>query len=82
MKKEYKLSNLKRRPGKVKVDADAAKVAISMRLDAALLIEIKSEAERLGLPYQTLIGSVLHQYVNGELVEKKTIDLLKKIDAS
>jgi len=76
------LSNLKRRPGKVKVDADAAKVAISMRLDAALLIEIKSEAERLGLPYQTLIGSVLHQYVNGELVEKKTIDLLKKIDAS
>ena len=32
---------------------------------------VKKEAESRGIPYQTLIGSLLHRYSNGELVDKK-----------
>ena len=72
MKKEYDLKKLKRRPGKVKSDVDAAKVPISIRLDGGVLSTLKTEAERLGIPYQTLIGSLLHRYSIGELVDRKT----------
>lgn len=82
MKKEYDLRQLKRRPGKVKVDPEAAKVPVSLRLDGAVIAFFKSESERLGMPYQTLIGSILHQYSTGELVEKKMIALLKEVGAS
>jgi predicted DNA binding CopG/RHH family protein len=69
MKKEYDLKSLKKRPGKVKTYNEAAKVAISIRLDAIVLNEIKNEADRLGLPYQTLINSVLHRFTTGQLVD-------------
>jgi predicted DNA binding CopG/RHH family protein len=75
MKKEYELSKLKKRPGKVKVDPGAAKIPISLRLDAQVLLGLRAEAERLGLPYQTLMSSVLHRYVNGDLVDLKSVDL-------
>jgi predicted DNA binding CopG/RHH family protein len=75
MKKEYNLGKLKKRPGKASVDPDAAKTPISIRLDGAVLADLRSEAERLGIPYQTLVGSVLHRYVKGQLVDPKAIDL-------
>lgn len=55
MKKEYDLKKLKKRPGKAKTSTSAAKVPISIRLDGAVLSEFKTEAERLGMPYQTFI---------------------------
>jgi predicted DNA binding CopG/RHH family protein len=76
MKKEYELKKMKRR-AKVKVDKTAAKVPISLRLDSEVLVSLKDEAERKGLPYQTLISSILFQYVNGEFVEKKLQEILK-----
>ena len=79
MKKEYSLGKLKKRPGKTKIDLDAAKIPISIRLDGAVLAELRSEAERLGIPYQTMISSVLHRYVHGELVDPKAIDLRRII---
>ena len=79
MKKEYDLSKLKKRPGKVKVDADAAKIPISIRLEGAVLADLRSEAERLGIPYQTLISSVLHRYIKGKLIDPKAIDLSRII---
>lgn len=82
MKKEYDLKKLKRRPGKVKVDPEAAKTPISIRLDGGVLASLKSEAESFGIPYQTFIGSILHQFANGELIQKKTVELLKKLKAS
>ncbi len=82
MKKEYDLKNLKRRPGKPKVYKDAVKIPVSIRLDGSLLAAIKSEAELLGIPYQTHLASILHQYANGELIAKKTVGLLKKLQAS
>lgn len=82
MKKEYDLKKLKRRPGTPKFDAEAAKIPISIRLDGSVLAEIKTEAERLGLPYQTLVGSILHRYVNGEMVDRKSVAIQKLDEAS
>lgn len=70
MKKEYDLKKLKKRPGKAKVHPEASKIAVHIRLDASVVAELKDEAERMGLPYQTLINSVLHRFVNGDLVDK------------
>lgn len=75
MKREYSLDKLRKRPGKVKVYSDAAKTPISIRLDGTVLADLRSEADRLGMPYQTLISSILHRYVRGELVDPKSIDL-------
>lgn len=71
MKNSYDLRKLRKRAGTVKVEPAAAKCAISIRLDGAVVAAFKTEAARMGIPYQTLIGSVLHRYVNGELVGKK-----------
>ena len=71
MRKEYDLRSLKKRPGAVKVDKQATRVAISLRLEGGDLAAIKSEGQRLGIPYQTLIGSIIHQYATGELVERR-----------
>jgi hypothetical protein len=75
MKKGYDLAKLGKRPGNVKVDPDAAKIPISIRLDGSVLADLRSEAERLGIPYQTLISSILHRYITGELVDPKAINL-------
>ena len=82
MKKEYDLKKLKKRPGKVLVAEEAGKIAISMRLDVTILAKLRTEAEELGLPYQTFIGSILHQYAQGDLIQRKTVELLKKLKAS
>ena len=50
---------------------------ISLKIDANNLAEIKNEAERLGMPYQTLMNSILHRYIHGELIDKKDLKLLK-----
>jgi uncharacterized protein (DUF4415 family) len=75
MKREYSLDKLRKRPGKGKVDSGAAKTPISIRLDGTVLADLRSEADRLGMAYQTLISSILHRYVRGELVDPKAIDL-------
>jgi predicted DNA binding CopG/RHH family protein len=72
MKKEYDLKKMRKRPGKPKIFEEASKAAITIRLDAIVLSDIKDEAERMGLPYQTLINSVLHRFTTGELIDKKS----------
>ena len=39
----------------------------SFRLIENDMIKIKSIADIQGIPYQTLIGSIIHQYANGNL---------------
>jgi predicted DNA binding CopG/RHH family protein len=77
MKKEYDLKKLKKREGKVKTNSDAAKIPISIRLDGSDLAALKTEADRLGIPYQTFVGSVLHRYVRGDIVDRKSPELAK-----
>lgn len=64
MKKEYDLKKLKKRKSPLKVSKDAAKIPISIRIDASVLAELKTEAQRLGIPYQTLISSILFRYTS------------------
>ena len=43
---------------------------VNIRLSAADLMDIQARAYAEGVPYQTLIASVLHKYVSGRLQEK------------
>ncbi len=43
---------------------------VNIRLSAADLMDIQARAYAEGIPYQTLIASVLHKYVSGRLQEK------------
>jgi len=43
---------------------------INIRLSSNDLQMLKTTAAELGIPYQTLVSSVLHQYVTGRLVQK------------
>ena len=79
MKKEYDLKKMVKRSVKIKSSPEAAKVPISIRIDGSVLAALKTEAERLGIPYQTYVGSILHRYVHGELVDEKSANLVKLI---
>ena len=43
---------------------------INIRLSAGDLRDIQAKALQEGMPYQTLIASVLHKYVTGRFAEK------------
>lgn len=45
---------------------------VNIRLSAADLMGIQARAYEEGVPYQTLIASVLHKFVSGRLHEKKS----------
>lgn len=45
---------------------------INIRLSERDLIHIQRKAIEEGLPYQTLIASVLHKYINGSLAERSS----------
>ncbi|MCP9820785.1 hypothetical protein KBZ18_14970 [Synechococcus sp. Cruz-9H2] len=46
---------------------------INIRLSSGDLQAIRTRALQKGIPYQTLISSVLHKYVSGTLQERTTI---------
>ena len=43
---------------------------VNIRMTERDLVRIQKKALEEGLPYQTLISSVLHKYINGRFVEK------------
>ena len=49
------------------------KQMVSMRLDPENVEGMKARAKVEGIPYQTLINSVLHKFLNGELVSKDSL---------
>ena len=46
-----------------------ARKAITLRLQTRDIERLKKIARQRGLPYQTLVTSVLHQFANGDLKE-------------
>lgn len=44
---------------------------VNIRLSSTDLLDIQAKALAEGMPYQTLIASVLHKYVSGKLAEKE-----------
>ncbi len=43
---------------------------INIRLSSRDLRSLQARALREGIPYQTLVSSVLHKYVDGQLIDK------------
>ena len=54
------------------------KKSISLRLKTNDLEQLKLRADSEGLPYQTLLSSIVHKFVTDQLVDKKSI--LKSIE--
>jgi len=44
---------------------------VNIRISSKNLEALQKKALEEGIPYQTLISSVLHKYINGRLVEQK-----------
>src|SRR5665213_3260997 len=51
---------------------------INIRLTSDDLEGLRKRAEDEGLPYQTLVASVIHKYVDGQLVEINNLSAIKK----
>lgn len=51
---------------------------INIRISEHDLGRLKKRAEEEGVPYQTLISSVLHKYVSERLVDEK--DIIKSLE--
>ena len=55
---------------------------INIRISEPDLTRLKKKAEEEGMPYQTLISSVLHKYITDRLIEEKevikSLELLSK----
>lgn len=45
---------------------------VNIRLSTADLMDIQARAHEEGVPYQTLVASVLHKYVSGRLRETRS----------
>ena len=46
---------------------------VNIRLSSGDLADIQTRALEEGIPYQTLIASVLHKYVTGRLTERRSV---------
>lgn len=43
---------------------------VNIRMSSKVLEELKAIAIENGIPYQTLMSSILHRYVSGRLIDK------------
>jgi len=68
--------------GKEKEELDAIRAAaaeklkkksISIRISEHDLNRVKEQSTIEGIPYQTLISSIIHKYLNGTLVDESAI---------
>ena len=46
---------------------------INIRISEAVLEQLKRRSREEGIPYQTLISSILHKFVTDRLVDEKSI---------
>lgn len=63
-----KTQNQFRRAAKAYVEKESK---MNIRIASTELAEIKARAHEEGLKYQTLVKSVLHKYVTGQLIDKR-----------
>jgi predicted DNA binding CopG/RHH family protein len=60
-----------------KVESIIARVrksrTVNIRIAESVLEELKRRSQREGLPYQTLISSILHKYVTDRLVDEEAV---------
>ncbi len=51
---------------------------VNLRLNSDDVEKLRLKAEREGVPYQTLIGSILHKYATDQLIEEKAVEAVMR----
>ena len=70
------VANISERLSKIKLAVDTKhkkRKAINLKILENDIEKFKSKALEEGMGYQTLINSVLHKYITGQLIEKKLV---------
>jgi predicted DNA binding CopG/RHH family protein len=55
------------------INAAAKTKNINIRISAYDIERVKQKSAEEGLPYQTFISSIIHQYITGSLVDEKAV---------
>ncbi len=55
------------------IDKENEKKSISLRLRKYDLEKLKERAQREGIPYQTLLSSIVHKFITDQLIDKRSI---------
>jgi predicted DNA binding CopG/RHH family protein len=76
------ITGAKRRKIEAILDVTRKTKNINIRINQLDLQNLKRSAEQEGIPYQTLIASVLHKYLSGRLVDeiniRKSVEMLSR----
>jgi predicted DNA binding CopG/RHH family protein len=76
------ISGTKRRKVQAILEATRKTKNINIRISQQDLESLRRSAEQEGIPYQTLISSVLHKYLAGRLVDevsiRKSVEMLSR----
>ena len=76
------ISGTRRRKIETILDATRKTKNINIRISQQDLNNLRRSAEQEGIPYQTLITSVLHKYLSGRLVDevnlRKSVEILSR----
>jgi predicted DNA binding CopG/RHH family protein len=76
------ISGAKRRKIEAVLAATRKTKNINIRISEQDLQDLRRNAEQEGMPYQTLISSVLHKYLSGRLVDelsiRKSVEILSR----
>ncbi len=71
---EYKsVSEKKQKRIETIIEKAKERKSINLRVNSLDLELLKRKAEQEGIPYQTLISSILHKFVTDQLVDQKNI---------
>ena len=55
------------------IDKENEKKSISLRLRKYDLEKLKERAQQEGIPYQTLVSSLIHKFITDQLIDKRSI---------
>ena len=67
------LSNIEMSEVEAGINAANKTKNINIRISAYDIEKVKQRSAEEGIPYQTLISSIIHKYVTGKLVDEKAI---------
>lgn len=56
--------------------------SMTIRINSNDLLSLKKRAEKEGLPYQTLVTSVLHKFIAGNFIDAQEAAKIKKLIAA
>ena len=61
------------------IETSGKEARVNIRMSQGDVDALKSVADREGIGYQTLMSSVIHKFVTGQLIERKILEELKSI---